>query len=290
MKQKLNKVGGGILLLLLIGSLVAIFASPSVVASISASPVRDLPDRVMPGQNFSVTVNFTSPGANFNAIGLDDAAPAGWTVSVNKAWDSPAADVDNTPHPNEAAYIWFGPYGSGVGFTAVYYVQVPANATLGNYTFPDGTLEYYLGVTNYKESIGGDTQVQVALPTIGGNTREANCGILAGVNVTAYVGAVVKASNVSDGSGNYILTAPALGSYNVTASKAGFRSETQAITVTDATAYTLNFQGDHGLIPNAPDMSYVLACVNLWKFGTPPCQLSMSRVLAVINAWKNPIT
>jgi len=166
---------------------------------------------------------------------------------------------------------------------------VPANATLGNYNFT-GTLEYYVGTTNYKEGIGGDTQVQVALPTIGGNTREANCGILAGVNVTAYVGAVVKASNVSDGSGNYILTAPALGSYNVTASKAGFRSETQAITVTDATAYTLNFQGDHDLIPNAPDMSYVLACVNLWKFGTPPCQLSMSKVLAVINAWKNPIT
>jgi hypothetical protein len=37
-------------------------------------------------------------------------------------------------------------------------------------------------------------------------------------------------------------------------------------------------------------MPYVLACVNLWKFGSAPCQLTMLKVLAVINAWKNPIT
>jgi hypothetical protein len=288
MKHKLNKIGGGVLLALVIGSLLAIFASPGVLA-VSASPVRDLPAKVMPGQTFNVTVTFTSPGANFNAIGLDDVAPAGWTVSVNKTWDSPAADVDHTPNPNEAAYIWFGPYAASVGFTAVYYVQVPGNATLGNYTFT-GTLEYYVGTNHSLEAIAGDTQVEVALPSIGGNTRAVNCDILTGVNVTAYQGAVAKASNISDGSGNYILTVSALGSYNVTASKAGFRSENQTITVTDVTAYTLDFQGDHGLIPNAPDMSYVLACVNQWKFGTPPCQLSMSKVLAVINAWKNPIT
>jgi hypothetical protein len=287
MKQKLNKLVGGMLLILVIGSLLAIFASPGVLATISASPVRDLPARVMPGQQFQVTVNFTSPAANFNAIGLDDVAPAGWTVSVNKTWNTPAADVDHTPNPNEAAYIWFGPYAASVGFTAVYNVQVPGNATLGNYTFT-GTLEYYVGTTRYLEAIAGDTQVEVALPSIGGNTRAVNCDILTGVNVTAYQGAVAKASNLSDGSGNYALTVPALGSYNVTASKAGFRSETQNISVTESIAYTLDFRGDHGLIPNAPDMSYVLACVNQWKFGTPPCQLSMSKVLAVINAWKYP--
>jgi hypothetical protein len=103
------------------------------------------------------------------------------------------------------------------------------------------------------------------------------------------VGAVAKASTLTDGSGNYILTLPELASYDVTASMAGFRNETQAIPVTEVTTYTLDFVADHGLIPNAPNLSYVLACIHLWKFGAPPCQLGMLKVLAVINDWKNPI-
>lgn len=289
MKQRLHKLGRGMLLLLLVGSLLAAFAGIEPVAANGASPVRDLPDTVMPGDEFQVSVTFTAPDDNFNAIGLTDLCPAGWTVSVDKTWCTPNADVDNHPTPDQVDYIWFGPYASGTGFTAVYNVQVPSDATVGSYTFPNGSLEYYVGTSNYQESIAGDTQVQVALASIEGNTTQVNCLVLAGVNITAYVGAVQKASTLSDGSGEYVLVLPELGNYDVTASKAGFRSETQAISVTDPMEYTLSFQGDHGLIPNAPDMSYVLACVNLWKFGTPPCQLSMSKVLAVINAWKIPI-
>jgi hypothetical protein len=292
MKQKLTQVGGRVLLVLLITGMLAIFASTGVTAVTAANPVRSLPATVSPGQQFNVTVTFTSPVANFNSIGLHDAAPGGWTVSVNTGWNSPAADADNTPNPGQIEYIWYGPYASGVTFTVKYTIQVPADAAPGTYNFPGGFLAYYIGASGPTvEPIAGKSQIEVVQSArITGLTKEVKCAIQAGVTITVYQGAVVKASTISDGSGNYVLTLPALGAYNVTVSKAGFRSQTQAISVTQSTDYTLNFQGDHGLIPNAPDMPYVLACVNLWKFGSAPCQLTMLKVLAVINAWKNPIT
>jgi hypothetical protein len=122
-----------------------------------------------------------------------------------------------------------------------------------------------------------------------GETREVNCTVLPGVTVTLYQDDVEITSTVSGGSGNYELAVPELGDYVVVASKDGFRDKTQTISVTQPIVYTLDFVGNYGLIPNAPNMSYVLACINLWKFGTPPCQLNMSTVLGVINAWKFPI-
>jgi len=256
----------------------------------AADPVRILPDSVWAGGEFQVTVNFTSPADNSNAIGLTDLCPAGWTLSVDKTWCTPGADVENHPTPDQVEYIWFGPYASGAGFTAVYNVQVPGDAMPGTYNFTGGTLDYYIGGEGpYTEAITGDYEVEVGVAKIVGQTREVNSAILAGVNVTLYQGAVAVMSTISDGSGNYTLMLPELGSYNVTASKDGYRSETQAILVTEAMTYTLDFAGNHGLIPDAPDMPYVLASINLWKFGTPPYNLNISMVLAVINAWKNPI-
>ena len=162
MKQKLTKVGGRVLLILLISSLLAIFASAGVMAVVTANPVRSLPAMASPGDTFEVTVTFTSPLADFHAIGLDDSAPGGWTVSVDKAWCTPAADVDNTPNPNEAAYVWVGPYASGVTFTAVYEVTVPDDAEVGNIYGFSGTLEYYIGASGpYVEPIGGDYMVLI---------------------------------------------------------------------------------------------------------------------------------
>lgn len=181
MKQKLTKVGGRVLLILLISSLLAIFASAGVMATDGANPVRFLPATVSPGDTFEVTVTFTSPLANFHGIGLDDLAPGGWTVSVDKVWNDPDADADNTPSPNEAAYIWFGPYASGVTFTAVYDVTVPGDAELGIYDF-SGTLEYYIGESNDPAviPISGDYpgayQVEVvpASHAVGGNAYPVN--------------------------------------------------------------------------------------------------------------------
>lgn len=258
----------------------------------AVNPVRTLPDEVRPGDEFQVTVSFASPADNFVAIGLADVAPAGWSVSVDKTWCTPPADLDNNPTSEEADYIWFGPYVAGAGFTAVYTVLVPADATPGTYSFIDGTLEYYIGANGpCTEAITGDYEVEVeaALAKIVGETREVNCAILGNVTVTLYQDYVEITSTISDGDGDYELAVPELGDYVVVASKDGFRDKTQTISVTAPTTYTLDFVGNYGLIPNAPDMSYVLACINRWKFGTPPCQLNMSTVLAVINAWKFPI-
>jgi len=177
MKQKVIKWGGMVMLVVLITSLLAVFAGSGLVAAVTGIASRTLPAQVYPGQTFQVTVTFTSPDANFNAIGLDESAPGGWTVSVDKTQCSPDADVDNIPNPNEAAYIWFGSYGSGVGFTAVYNVTVPCDAEPGYYGFA-GTLEYYIGAVDHKESVGGDSQVEVV--------REGWAANSGGTNTTSF--------------------------------------------------------------------------------------------------------
>ena len=128
------------------------------------------------------------------------------------------------------------------------------------------------------------------LAEILGQTREVNCAILPGVTVVLYDEHAVEVdSMISDGDGNYTLAVPDLGEYTVVASMAGFRDRERSVSVTELTAYTVDFVADHGLIPDAPNMSYVLACINLWQYGEPHCKLTMSTVLAVINAWQVPI-
>jgi len=255
-----------------------------------ASPVRTLPGAVLPGDEFEVTVTFTSPADGSNAIGLIDVAPAGWTTSVDTAWTAPVANFAHKPADETAAYIWFGPYDEGVEFTAVYRVQVPPGAAPGMYMFPGGRLEYYiLGAGPYVASIVGDFEVEVASVVIKGEIRDVNCDILPNVTVTLYLDDDEIASTVSDDHGHYVLAVPGPGEYTVVAGRDGFRDGEQSIPIDELTAYTVDFVGAHGLVPNAPGMSYVLASINLWQFGEPPCELTMSTVLAVINAWQFPV-
>ena len=121
-------------------------------------------------------------------------------------------------------------------------------------------------------------------------TKEVDGAILPGAAVILYQNGEPIANVVSDESGNYEFEFSELGDYEVMVSKAGFRGEAQSISVTTLAIYTLDFVGDHGLIPDSPSISYVLACISLWKFGEPPLQLSTSRVLDVISAWIYPIT
>jgi len=86
------------------------------------------------------------------------------------------------------------------------------------------------------------------------------------------------------------LTTSETGEYEVIASKAGFRNETQAINITQVPQeYELNFRGETGLVPDGPDVFYVLECVNHWLY--PPneeCGLSVFKILAVVNSWLYP--
>ena len=129
-----------------------------------------------------------------------------------------------------------------------------------------------------------------AVANITGTTGEANCSIEPNVTVILYnktTGDKIV-ETTSDTNGNYTITAPYSGDYNVNTSKAGFKNESQEISITEAGAYTLNFRGEHGLIPKAPSMGYALECVNHWLYAElqpEECRLSMAKALEVVNAW-----
>lgn len=257
---------------------------------------RGLPDTVTAGEEFAVTVTFTAPSDRFHAIGLTDLAPVGWDVGVDVAWTEPQAMVAHTPEPEMAAYIWAGPYAVGMEFTAMYKIKVPVDAEPGTYKFT-GSLKYYIEphpAPSYEEAVTGDIQVEVVevpaatVVRIVGVTKEIDGVVLPEAVVILYQNGEEVANVVSDENGNYEFQLSELGSYDVVAGKEGFRDETQFISVTEPTTYNLDFVGDHGLIPEVPSKSYVLACTNLWRSVESSSQLSTSRLLELISAWKYP--
>jgi hypothetical protein len=259
---------------------------PVTLTVSGTKPCRELPDRVVAGATFDVTVTFEAPGDDFNAIGIEDAAPAGWTVQVDPSWCTPAADESNLIGTT-ARYASYGPCCAGTPFVAVSGVTVPPGESPGLYPF-SGVLGYRLASEPRQfEDIVCDTTVEVfpGIPVVG-TTREVICDILPGVSVCLDLldGECV----VSEADGSFILYAPAEGTYEVTASKAAFKDRTQEIMVTAPGPVTCNFEGDYGLIPCSPDIWYALDCVNLWKFPYPPCGLTMWTALDVVNAWKFP--
>jgi len=277
------------------------FTMPGRAVTVTANfefignPMRALPDQVLPGEKFSVTVILVAPSDGFHAIALTDVAPAGWEVSVNALWADPEATAVHTPTAETAAYVWYGPYDVCVVLTTVYEVRVPVNTEPGTYTF-SGSLKYYIEphpAPPYEQEVSGDIQVRVKegeIVRIAGVTKEVDGAILPGADVILYQNGEPIVNFVSDESGNYEFESSELGDYEVMVSKAGFRDEAQSISVTTLAIYTLDFVGDHGLIPVAPSISYVLGCISLWKFGEPPLQLSTFRVLDVTSAWIYPIT
>jgi hypothetical protein len=123
-----------------------------------------------PGQTFDVTVTFAAPANDFNSIGLTDFAPAGWAVTVDNTFSTPASDAVIATG-NKAELMWFiNSYTQGTNFTAVYKVTVPVGATAGTYSFSNGKIEYYI-VSSVQPltDIGGSSQVTVApVPTVSG--------------------------------------------------------------------------------------------------------------------------
>jgi len=134
----------------------------------------------------------------------------------------------------------------------------------------------------------GVTVVYDSGSTISGTVDEVSCSHLEGVTLTLSKNGAEVARATSDSSGSYQLSFTETGTCQVVAGKSGFRSETQEITV-GTSPVTLDFTGDHSLVPNAPTMSYTLGCVNQWLYPTGDCSLSMSKALSVVNAWLYPV-
>ena len=141
-------------------------------------------------------------------------------------------------------------------------------------------------VTNPDSQFGTLTGGFIYGARIKGTTYEANGAILGEVTLT--VDATTQVTSATNGT--YQLIVATTGSHTIVATETGYRSQTQTVNVTDLTVtYPLNFLGDNGLVPNTPDVSFVLACINKWKY--PPTDgtaLDISKVLSVINAWKFP--
>jgi hypothetical protein len=154
-----------------------------------------------------------------------------------------------------------------------------------------------VAVNSYVFEEGAATELNLSIaeiPTqLAGVTCEVNCEILPGVSVQLYEagGAPIGDPVTSDAvDGSYVLPVPAEGSYDVMASKIGFRDETQEAVDIVAGVNNLDFRGDTGIIPNAPEVFYVLECVNHWLYPEVPCGLSVFKVLEVVNAWLYPVT
>ncbi len=173
LNHRLPKLGGWVSSTLLIAGLLGILGGTAcgtacqgeLPDTIAVQFERELPAVVMTGDEFWVTVTFTSPEDDFHAIALTDLAPAaGWNVSVDVAWTQPPAMMAHTPEPEMAVYIWEGPYDAGVEFSAAYKIRVPVDAEPGAYTF-NGSLEYYIEPSpapSYKDEIAGGMQVTVS--------------------------------------------------------------------------------------------------------------------------------
>ena len=143
-------------------------------------------------------------------------------------------------------------------------------------------------------ALSGTGVGDLTLLTVAGVAGEVNCELLSEVSVQLFDAEGVTpigSPAMSNGSGNYTLAASIseTGEYEVVASKTGFKDETQSINITElGPEYELNFRAETGLIPNAPDVFYVLECVNHWLFPEPPCELTVFKVLEVVNAWLFP--
>ena len=152
-------------------SLTAIVVIPLSFASADqpeASPVRALPDIVLPGATFNVTVNFTSPLDTFSTPVVTDHAPLGWTVEVGECQPPPEYVLaTNDATDNKVEIIWKGNYPRGTNFTARYKVTIPGNASPGDYNF-SGTLYFHYDPTQPfpTEPTEGDSHVYVSLPQI----------------------------------------------------------------------------------------------------------------------------
>jgi hypothetical protein len=255
----------------------------------SSAVWRSSPSEVYRGKSYSVEVVFTAPANDFKNIVLRDLAPAGWTLGVGDSWNSPPSNTHNLSG-NRVEYAWNSSFDNGTTFTAIYDFTVPENASPGVYTLGGGTLEYYIGSEGpFSLAVQGDFQVVVLEGSrLLGSTYERNGNILEGVTLSLDGTTPV----ISGPGGSFRLLVTTTGPHTISAFKAGYRLQTRTFNLTDLTIdYRLDFKADFGLIPAAPDLSYVLACTNKWKY--PPSDgtgLSLSRVLSVVNAWMYPLT
>ena len=267
-------------------------------------------DETYAGETFNVTVNFTAPVDDFNAIGMTDTAPDGWTVEVDKTWCTPEA-YTSLATGNKAEYLWDSVAKDTV-VTARYQVTVPTTADPGVNTFGDcdldkGWVEYYFGIEGpHVSCIACDTDVIVTVPgDVVGKTFDVNHNDLPDTDVRLSLeGVGYMRSDIS--TPLYVNTAYILGTYYQVGNKTlYFELNANASTLVHLTPVyhalttqallsageVFNFSGNYGLIPCACSMSFAQKSVNLWVMDhlyPVEWQLAEWKVNQVIASWQVP--
>ena len=303
------------------GSTVVVPVELLVTPATSIDVMRNLPGNAMdlnetyPGDTFDVYVNFTAPVDDFNGIGLTDLAPDGWAVEVNTAWCDPVAD-EVTHWGNKVEVAWYGPYTMDQNFSVRYEVTVPETATPGINEFPNCAIdeawaEYYFGESDaFASCVQDEFQIMITVPgDIVGETRDVNAHLLPDTLVTLKRSAAWVADDES--TPNYSITCWNTGNdywlrgtkdryfildTNVVGGIAGHNiAHPQYMDFSTAAllvgGYTLDLEGDYGLVPRACTMSYAMKSVNLWQFwpaANNEWGLSIWKAMESVNSWQNP--
>jgi len=131
--------------------LIAAMLVVAVVASSAVAFAGDTADPTRSIEGNKITVAFTAPCSDFNAIGLAEISPWG----VRDVSISPAGYHKITGEGVEV--IWFGPYEAGQEFTLTYTV-----APLVKRSYFSGELFYYIkGEGPFNEIVTGDSVLKV---------------------------------------------------------------------------------------------------------------------------------
>ena len=119
----------------------------AVPALAQTTATRDIADQTLaPGESTNVTITINN--AQLQALGLDEDAPAGWTV----------AEVNNGGGQYNATLVeWFWMQAAAGTVTVTYNVTVPAGTTAGTYTI-SGSLFSNEGTV----AVGGESQITVS--------------------------------------------------------------------------------------------------------------------------------
>jgi len=298
-------------------------------------------DAEYPGMTFDVYVNFTAPVDEFNSIGLTDFAPAGWAVETNDAWCVPAASWNKSNYnkaeygwagPYSAGATFSAKYQVTIPATAspglnewpACMETCPAcgeSSPINDYC---AWVEYWFGAEGpFESSICGDFEKIVTVPgCVVGETRDVNANPLDTVLVVlseepAEVGdepedsdssTMTMYKNCADDTGLYYQVASKYCYYGIDTSNMPMPRNVYHPDYIDwstpellAAGYTMDFEGDYGLVCKAASMSYAMTSVNHWLFVPvdsldpdpmtrvhPEWQLSSWKAMESVHSWQFP--
>jgi len=271
------------------------------------------PNMLYPDDTFEVFVNWTAPLNNFSAIALTDLAPAGFEVEANTTWCSPTAN-ETKATGNKVEIAWYGPYDKGTNFTAKYKVTVSGAAAPGSHYFPYDNCSlswlgyYFAGYGPYTSCTMGDSEVVVTVPSdIVGETRDVNANVLPDVTVTVFEKPVsVDGVDVSTELGAYDIEVRTTGLYWERAEKwcyytldmnampdgaPGSRNPYYPLYINFTTpellaaGFTMDFEGDYGLVPQACNVTYAMESINKCNF-VPKDVYGMNHTEWRLTSWK----